>query len=100
MHKITVIQEFPKLQMIEGKKSIYEKCDTYLTLFLKDSYLATAKVRMRWVLKLLYDLRSHFSLPSIVLDELRLWAKRQKYYMPHTFGPNRMFKNVHKPLDI
>ena len=100
MHKITLVQEFLKLQMIEGKKSTHDKSAMYLTLFLKDSHLATAKVRMRWPLKLRYYLTSLFSLPSILRGKLRLWAKSQKYYMPYTFGSNRIFKNVHKSLDI
>lgn len=87
MHKITLVQEFPKLQMIEGKRSTHEKSGIYLTLFLKDSRLATAKVRMRWPLKLLYYLTSLFCLPSILLGELRLWAKSQKYYMPYILDP-------------
>lgn len=35
MHKITLVQEFPKLQMTEGKKSTHEKSSIYLTLFLE-----------------------------------------------------------------
>lgn len=93
MHKITLVQEFPKLQMTEVKKRTHEKSGIYLTLFLKDSCLPTAKVRMRWPLRL-------FSLPSILLGKLRLWAKNQKSYMPYTFGPTRIFKNVYKSLGI
>lgn len=81
MHKITLVQEFPKLQMTEGKKSTHEKSGIYLTLFLKDSCLAAAKVRP---LKLLYYLTSLFSLLSILFGELTVWAKSKKCYMPGT----------------
>lgn len=60
MHKNTLVQEFPKLQMIEHNKSTHEKSGIYLTLFLKDSRLATAKVRMRWPLKLKTQVSSAF----------------------------------------
>lgn len=100
MHKNTLVQEFPKLQVIEHNKSTHEKSGIYLTLFLKDSCLATAKVRMRWPLKLLYYQTSLFSLPSILLGKLRLWTKSPKYYRPYAFGLNRIFKNVHKSLYI
>jgi len=75
MHKITLVQDLPKLQMIEGKKSIHEKSGTYLPVFLKDLCLTATKVRIRWPLKLLHYPTSLFRLPSMLLGELRLWAK-------------------------
>lgn len=75
MQKITLVQEFHELQMIEDRKSTHEKSSIYVPLFLEDSYLATAKVRMRWPLKLLYYLTSLFSLPSNLLGGYGLRAK-------------------------
>lgn len=56
MHKIILVQDFPYAQIIEGKKNSHEKNGIYHTLFLKDSCLSTAKVRIRFPCKLLYYL--------------------------------------------
>lgn len=66
------------MQIIEGKKNSHEKSGMYHTLFLKESCLATAKVRIRLPCKLLYYLTSLFRLPSIPLGDLMLWTMSQK----------------------
>lgn len=66
------------MQIIEGKKNSHEKSGMYHTLFLKESCLATAKVRIRLPCKLLYYLTNLFRLPSIPLGDLMLWTVSQK----------------------
>lgn len=78
MHKVILVQDFPKMQIIQGKKNSHEKSGIYHTLFLKDSCLATAKVRINLSCKLLYYLTSLFGLPSIPLSDLMLWPMSQK----------------------